>query len=770
MGQSRTVSTEPRRVVTVTPATPDYLPPIRLAPWHLIAGASWPNVEDATGGSIQVPQGEFDARFLSKLGGASCAYNFVYNAYRNSLARNLARVDGYRNLVIGDTHHGPRPLEGAVSYAYAEPFDHILIVNDPHHAHWFASTSLPIAGWWPSPDAGIFPQDRVLGSHRERCAVFVGQVGQWHPRRMPSIEALRRHGIQVRVASTPARIAARLYHRVEVSLNLVLNGDTNARVFEILGSGGTLVTDRLEQQCGVGALFKEDEHYLAFDDDGELCAVIEKLFRDSQRSRSIALAGSEAFKKEHLPEHRVEQFWSHVDRLSDGLVRNLDYEARVAAARRAGPVPLEVLVERIRAYEFLQEQVRVRSGVKVFYSSGVEPLTVADTADLSRLHRAYACYPDQAPRAWEGLRILGVSGQVVPTRTEAAVDEDWDLIVIGSDDFAEPHVINLLTRIATGRVAIAGNGKPIPPSRRLLLGQLGWLPDPEWPSLHVRLSKPTVPEVDPIAPAAAQALDPSAAAVAADGVPESVRPAEIEVAADGTSDALALAHDVVAKFDWQSVAQYLPSEMNGLVATGIVRSLAEARPVDGLGHPIPAFVHGATDFIEPLLRPDWRALIWGSGADLAWWSSRVATVAAILAKGAYDPAHLTGVGEVAIDVRIEDADSSGYSDVRAIDVQVDVAAIGGEFPERCVSAVLGKMSDHGLVIVENADRAACTAAIRILGEAGWRRVDFWGILPQYLFQGCTSVFFKDDRYVNPTRTPDTHRSSFGPSFAQITGQ
>jgi hypothetical protein len=201
-----------------------------------------------------------------------------------------------------------------------------------------------------------------------------------------------------------------------------------------------------------------------------------------------------------------------------------------------------------------------------------------------------------------------------------------------------------------------------------------------------------------------------------------------------------------------------------------VRSLVEARPVDGRGYPIPAFVHGATDFIEPLLRPEWHALVWGSGADLGWWSSRVAKVAAILAPGAYDPKQVAGVGEAAGDVRIEPADSLGYTDLSGIDARIDVAVIGGEEPARCADAVLGKMSDHGLVIVENADRIACAPAIGILGDAGWRRIDFWGILPQYLFQGCTSVFFKDDRYVNLTSTPDTHRSSFGPSFAQITGQ
>ncbi|MBU6151580.1 MAG: glycosyltransferase, partial [Chloroflexi bacterium] len=422
-------------------------------------------------------------------------------------------------------------------------------------------------------------------------------------------------------------------------MNLTLNGDTNARVMEVLAAGGCLVTDRLAPQAGINALLTEGEHFVGFDDDDELVERVREYLANPELALEIACNGHQKYAAEHSPKRRVEQFWEYFEGKSDELERLAEHDQRVTRARDAGKIEWPLLLARIQMYEFLQEQVRVRSGVKVFYSSGVEPLTVADSADLSRLHRAYACFPDEAPWAWDGLRALGVSGQVVPTRIEAVIDEEWDLIVIGSDDFVDPYMMNLLTRITTGRIAIAGNGKPIPPSRRMVLSQLGWLPDPEWPSLHVRLSKPAVPEVDAIAPAGAEEYLSSPAPGAVGRGPELSRTSEIEHESPGSTDTLALAHDTVAKFDWQSVAQYLPPEMNALVATGIVRSLVEARPVDGRGYPIPAFVHGATDFIEPLLRPEWHVLVWGSGADLGWWSSRVAKVAAILAPGAYDPKH-----------------------------------------------------------------------------------------------------------------------------------
>jgi len=96
--------------------------------------------------------------------------------------------------------------------------------------------------------------------------------------------------------------------------------------------------------------------------------------------------------------------------------------------------------------------------------------------------------------------------------------------------------------------------------------------------------------------------------------------------------------------------------------------------------------------------------------------------------------------------------------------------LGGEDLDGCAKATLGHVRDTGLVIVENSDRQACAVAIEIFAALGWRRIDFWGLLPGYLFRGCTTVLFKDERYLNPSTTPDAHESSFGPSFAQLTGQ
>ena len=754
----------PRRVLTITPAEPNYLPPLRVGDYQIIAGPNWQDsVTGSAGRTIKTPIGPFDVKGLV----ASLKDNrpelviVVLTAFGTVVPRNLNRFDCPKILVIGDTHHGPDPLQMLLSYIEQEEFDDILCANTPHHAHWSAALGRRAVGWWPLPDVRHYPQPTVLAEARDRAPVFVGQVGRWHPRRQTSIEFLRRCGLNPRHVYAPAEIASRLYARSLVSLNFTLNGDTNARIFEVLSSGGCLVTDRLEQQGGLRSLFTEGEHFLGYDDDDELVSQVRWALSHPREAVEIARRGNEAYVAKHLPEIRVRKFWDHVNGRSDELNRLLDYEPRVAHAIKTGPVPRPALIERMRVYEWLQEQVRVRSGVRVLYLGGVDPVTVADSADLSRLHRAFAGFPDQAPQVWEKLRVLGVADQVNAVDLDAVLEGKWDLVVAGFEDLSNLDVMNRIIRLEHGRIAVVNDGQPISGARIAFLAQLGWVADRDVPWLYTRRTEPTASV--PVAPelvtntlqvrpietglVEAETLDIPDEQADADGLPPIVR-----------------AHQIVAGFDWGSVNAYVPAPMNGLVATGWVGSLVQGTPVDGAGRPIPSFTHSATEFVETHLRSAWRVHVWGDPAVAPWWAGRVNAVRVVTETQGPELTYGPNVTIARIPV------GRDYSGSVGIGGPFDVAVLGGEDLDGCAKATLGHVRDTGLVIVENSDRQACAVAIETFAALGWRRIDFWGLLPGYLFRGCTTVLFKDERYLNPSTTPDAHESSFGPSFAQLTGQ
>ena len=755
---------KPRRVLTITPAEMNYLPPLRVGDYQITAGPLWQDSDIGPAGrTIRTPSGQFDVRgLISSLKDARPHFVVVVlTSFKTVVPRGLHRFDCPKVLLIGDTHHGPAPLQSLHSYVDQEEFDFILCAHTPHHAHWVPTANSAGVGWWPSPDVLHFSQPFMSAEGRNVQPVFVGQVGRWHPRRLGKITLLRRSGVDARQIIVPSSIASRLYARSLVSLNLTLNGDTNARIFEVLSSGGCLVTDRLERQGGLRSLFTEGEHFLGYDDDDELVAQVKWALSHPREAVEIARRGNEAYVAKHLPEIRVRQFWDHVNGRSDELIRLLDYEPRVAHAIKAGPVPRSALIERMRVYEWLQEQVRVRSGVRVLYFGGVNPVTVADSADLSRLHRAFAVFPDQAPQVWEKLRVLGVADQVHSVDLDAVLEGKWDLVVAGFEDLSNLDVMNRIIRLEHGHIAVMNDGQPISGARLAFLAQLGWVADRDVPWLYTRRTEPTasVPEAPVVGTNTIEVRPIETGLVDAEARDTPDEPADAD-----DLPPLVQAHQIVAGFDWGSVSARVPAAMNGLVATGWVGSLVQSTPVDGAGRPIPSFTHPATEFVETHMRSGWRVHIWGDPAVATWWAGRVNAVRVVTEIEGPEVNHGSNVTIARIPV------GPDYSGSVGIDGPFDVAVIGGEDLDGCANATLNHVRDTGIVIMENSDRQACAVAVEMFAALGWRRIDFWGLLPGYLFRGCTTVLFKDERYLNPSTTPDAHESSFGPSFAQMTGQ
>ena len=753
-----------RTVLVITPAEPGYLPPLKLSESQIVAGPFWNDSHHPKGQiTVKTPRGEFDVRsILAKIGSVRVdLVVVVFSSFRTVEPRRLDRFDCPVVYIAGDTQHGNHPLQNHLEYLQKEHFDFHITGHGALHSHWWCAAPGATPAWLPGQDAGHFPQPFRDEFGRASEAIFIGQVGPWHPRRHPSLSRMRTTGIPIRQASVPAKFAATLYSKMAVTINMHLNGGINARVFEALSAGGCLVSDRHEPQSGIHALFTEGEHFLGYDDDDELVSQVRWALSHPREAVEIARRGNEAYVAKHLPEIRVRQFWDHVNGRSDELIRLLDYEPRVAHAIKAGPVPRSALIERMRVYEWLQEQVRVRSGVRVLYFGGVDPVTVADSADLSRLHRAFAVFPDQAPQAWEKLRVLGVADQVHAVDLDAVLEEKWDLVVAGFEDLSNLDVMNRIIRLEHGRIAVVNDGQPISGARLAFLAQLGWVADRDVPWLYTRrtestASVPVAPEVVTntlqVRPIETGLVDAETRGTAhdstdADGVPPVVR-----------------AHQIVAEFDWGSVNVHLPASMNGLVSTGWVGSLVQGTPVDGAGRPIPSFTHSATEFVETHLRSAWRVHVWGDPSVAPWWAGRVNAVRVVTETQGPELTYGPNVTIARIPV------GRDYSGSVGIDGPFDVAVLGGEDLDGCAKATLGHVRDTGLVIVENSDRQACAVAIEIFAALGWRRIDFWGLLPGYLFRGCTTVLFKDERYLNPSTTPDAHESSFGPSFAQLTGQ
>mgnify|MGYP001324924779 CR=1 FL=1 len=90
-----------------------------------------------------------------------------------------------------------------------------------------------------------------------------------------------------------------------------------------------------------------------------------------------------------------------------------------------------------------------------------------------------------------------------------------------------------------------------------------------------------------------------------------------------------LANWLVMGANWRLIGRLLPSHTNSLFTGGWLNSLVHGRPADAEGGMLPWLSYSAIDFIEGVVRADWRVFEWGSGTSTAWWSSRVEHIHAI---------------------------------------------------------------------------------------------------------------------------------------------
>lgn len=226
------------------------------------------------------------------------------------------------------------------------------------------------------------------------------------------------------------------------------------------------------------------------------------------------------------------------------------------------------------------------------------------------------------------------------------------------------------------------------------------------------------------------------------------------------------AHTLLLCKDWLEISSLLPQDTNILATSGWLDSVYSNRPVNAELQPIPWFTYPAIDYLDTVIQNDWMVFEWGSGNSTLWWSAKAQSIISVEdnqdwvnelkpnlpgnASVLYQPTQEEYVH--AID-RFED----GYFDVVVID---------GSHRNECAKQALSKVSQSGMIVFDNSDGKDFVEGVNYLSDRELYRLDFWGLIPSYLYKNCTSVFLKDPKLLQKLPCPATHRSSVGVSCFQ----
>lgn len=375
------------RVLLLTGSPSTYMAPPQLGDVQIVAGPEWPDAQTSDGKwlSLRTPLGRYDlAAILKKIPSEQhpdVVVSLVDASWRNQPC-NVRSFRGPKALLVADTHHLSSPLISMFRYAATESYDRVVFLYDRHHLGFFRSAGFENLYWFPG--LTFSHSDRAVrnarATRRANRIAFVGQSGKFHPQRARLLSALRERNLPLEQRSLSQREALAFYGASKLGFNASLNGDLNLRVFEIMASGATLLTDRLSAESGLFELFCDGRELLTYDSAGELAERVAHALAHPQETAAIGAAGAAWFDCHFNAARRRAAF-------QELVINGTPVPEFVISPTT--PVPFggdrPQLLRTMMVYEGLQEMHRTEEKVRVVLTPAVSADIATACATLPRV-------------------------------------------------------------------------------------------------------------------------------------------------------------------------------------------------------------------------------------------------------------------------------------------------------------------------------------------------------------------------------------------------
>lgn len=179
--------------------------------------------------------------------------------------------------------------------------------------------------------------------------------------------------------------------------------------------------------------------------------------------------------------------------------------------------------------------------------------------------------------------------------------------------------------------------------------------------------------------------------------------------------------------------------------SGWFKSLRLGRPVASDGSPLPWYSYPFLYFLQMQLADnrcaDIRLFEFGSGQSTLWWARKVREVVSVEDVPAWYNYVSPGLPE---NVNYHFATTQqeylgALSDAQGL---FDIIVVDGSHREWAILAVTKKLSDRGVVIVDNADWSELQSPLATMVSNGFRRLDFYGLGPVNGHPWSTAVLYR----------------------------
>lgn len=182
-----------------------------------------------------------------------------------------------------------------------------------------------------------------------------------------------------------------------------------------------------------------------------------------------------------------------------------------------------------------------------------------------------------------------------------------------------------------------------------------------------------------------------------------------------------------------------------LYEMGWFNSLHTKSSIDLEGYPLPWVTYPFIEFIEPKLNNKMKVFEYGSGNSSYYYALRVRSIEAVEHDFTWFK-RMEGNSVKNLEIIFRDlGNDDKYS--RAIkekNLKYDIVIIDGRDRVNCIINSIESLSDDGVLVLDDSERAEYSAGIEYLLKNNFRGLDFWGVSPGLYYRKCTSLYYRDD--------------------------
>lgn len=179
--------------------------------------------------------------------------------------------------------------------------------------------------------------------------------------------------------------------------------------------------------------------------------------------------------------------------------------------------------------------------------------------------------------------------------------------------------------------------------------------------------------------------------------------------------------------------------------SGWIKSLRCGKPVSLDGSPLPWYCYPFLYFVDKKSADgqfsDARLFEFGSGQSTLWWAARVREVVSVEDSESWYQYVIKKIPENAT-CQFAPDEHRYLGSLTNGDGFFDIVVVDGSHRERAILAAKDKLTDRGVVIVDNADWPELEDSLDAMVAFGFRRLDFYGLGPVNGYPWCTTVLYR----------------------------